>query len=106
MKWTAAELAKAIDAPLEGDGTLEITGGAAPERAGAKQLIYVESVKHAERAASSAASCVVALEGIALPGKTILRSGKSKVAFAKAAALLLERAPIATGIHSTAIVAP
>src|ERR1700675_1169903 len=106
MKWTAAELGKAIDARLEGDGTLEITGVAAPERAGAKQLIYVESAKHAERAAGSAASCVVAPEGIALTGKTILRSGKSKVAFAKAATLLLERAPIATGIHWTPIVAP
>jgi UDP-3-O-[3-hydroxymyristoyl] glucosamine N-acyltransferase len=41
-----------------------------------------------------------------LPGKTVLRSGKPKVAFAKAAAMLLERAPIATGIHPTAIVAP
>src|SRR5580704_10531580 len=106
MKWTAGELAKAIEARLEGDGALEITGVAAPERAGAKQLIYVEAAKHAERAAGSAAGCVVAPEGIALPGKTVLRSGKSKVAFAKAAALLLERAPIAAGIHPTAIVAP
>jgi UDP-3-O-[3-hydroxymyristoyl] glucosamine N-acyltransferase len=106
MKRTAAELAKAIDARLEGDGTLEITGVAAPERAGAKQLIYVESAKHAERATGSTASCVVAPEGIALPGKTVLRSGKSKVTFARAAAILLERAPIAVGIHPTAIVAP
>src|SRR5216684_3086781 len=106
MRWTVGELAKAIEARLEGDETLEITGVAAPERAGAKQLIYVEAAKHAERAAGSVASCVVAPEGIALPGKTVLRNGKSKVAFAKAAALLLERAPIATGIHPTAIVAP
>ena len=68
MKWTAGELAKVIGARLEGDGALEITGVAAPERAGAKHLIYVETAKHAERAAGSAASCVVAPEGIALPG--------------------------------------
>src|SRR5882724_13327526 len=106
MKWTAGELAKAIEARVEGDAGLEITGVAAPERAGAKQLIYVEAAKHAERAVDSAASCVVAPEGITLPGKTVLRSGQSKVAFAKAAALLMERAPIAVGIHPTAIVAP
>src|SRR5258707_8086969 len=106
MKWTAGELAKAIGAHLEGDGALEITGVAAPERAGARELIYVEAAKHAERAAGSAATCAVAPDGISLPGKTILRSAKSKVAFAKASALLLERAPIATGIHATAIVAP
>src|ERR1700739_3929132 len=106
MKWIAGELAKAIEARVEGDAGLEITGVAAPERAGAKQVIYVEAAKHADRAAGSAANCVVAPEGIALPGKTVLRSGKSKLAFAKAAALLLERAPIAAGIHPTAVVAP
>src|ERR1700738_809548 len=106
MKWTAAELAKAIDARLEGDGTLEITGVAGAGRGGGRGVVYVEAAKHVERAAGSAASCVVAPEGIALPGKTILRSGKSKLAFAKAAALLVERTPIATGIHPTAIVAP
>src|SRR6201998_4709575 len=106
MKWIAGELAKAIEARVEGDAGLEITGVAAPERAGAKQVIYVEAAKHADRAAGSAASCVVAPDGIALPGKTVLRSGKSKVAFAKAAALMRERAPIAVGIHPTAIVAP
>jgi UDP-3-O-[3-hydroxymyristoyl] glucosamine N-acyltransferase len=106
MNWTAGELAKAIDARLEGDASLEITGVAAPERAGTKQLIYVESAKHADRAASSQANCVVAGEGVSLLGKTMLRNANPKVAFAKAAALLLDRAPIATGVHPTAIVAP
>jgi len=106
MKWTAGELAKAIDARVEGDSTLEISGVAAPERAGAKDLIYVDAAKHAERAVASSANCVVAGDGLGLPGKTVLRSAKPKVAFAKAASLLLERDPIATGIHPTAIVAP
>ena len=55
---------------------------------------------------ASAALCVIAPEGIALAGKTVLRNIAPKVAFAKAAALLLERAPIASGIHATAIIAP
>ena len=106
MKRTAKELAEAIGARLEGDGAMEIAGVAAPERAGARDLIYVEAAKHAERVAASAAMCVVAGEGLSLPGKTVLRSAQPKVVFAKAAALLLERAPIAAGIHPTAIVAP
>ncbi len=106
MKRTAKELAEAIGARLEGDGAMEIAGVAAPERAGARDLIYVEAAKHAERVAASAAMCVVAGEGLSLPGKTVLRSAHPKVAFAKAAAALLERAPIAAGIHPTAIVAP
>ena len=106
MKRTAKELAEAIGARLEGDGAMEIAGVAAPERAGARDLIYVEAAKHAERVAASAAMCVVAGKGLSLLGKTVLRSAQPKVAFAKAAALLLDRAPIAAGVHPTAIVAP
>jgi UDP-3-O-[3-hydroxymyristoyl] glucosamine N-acyltransferase len=106
MRRTAKELAEAIGARLDGDGAAELGGVAAPERAGARDLIYVESAKHAQRAATSGAACVVAAEGIALAGKTVLRSAQPKVAFARAAELLLGRAPIASGIHPTAIIAP
>src|SRR5260370_38414216 len=106
MKRTARELAEAIGLKLEGDGGAEIAGVAAPERAGARDLIYVESTKHAERAAVSAAICVVAGEGVVIAGKTVLRSAQPKVAFARAAALLLARTPIASGILPTWILAP
>jgi UDP-3-O-[3-hydroxymyristoyl] glucosamine N-acyltransferase len=106
MKHTAAEISQAIGAKLEGDATLELQGVAAPERAGARDLIYVEKAKYAARAVASAAKCVIAGDGIVLEGKTILRSAHPKLAFALAAALLLERAPVAIGIHATAIVAP
>jgi len=106
MKRSVRELAQAIGARMEGDGTLELAGVAGPERAGAKDLIYVEGAKHLERAVASQAHCVVAAQGLALPGKTVLRAEQPKVAFAKAAAILLERPPVASGIHPTAIVAP
>src|SRR5712664_2244875 len=106
MTRTAKELAEAIGARLEGDAAAEIRGVAAPERAGPHDLIYVETAKHAERAATSAALCVIAGPGMVIPDKTVLRHAQPKAAFAKAAAILLERAPIAIGIHATAIVAP
>ena len=106
MRRTARELADTIHATLEGDGTVEVIGVAAPERAASRDLIYVDSAKHAPRARASSALCVIAGEGVGLPGKTVLRSGHPKFAFAKAAALLMDRAPIAAGIHSTAVVAP
>src|SRR5260370_40518474 len=106
MKRTARELAAAIGLKLEGEGGAEIAGVAATERGGGGDLIYVESTKHAQRAAVSAAICVVAGEGVVIAGKTVLRSAQPKVAFARAAALLLARTPIASGIHPTVIIAP
>src|SRR5229473_7510744 len=106
MTKTAKELSETIGATLEGDSSLELRAVAAPERAGAHDLIYVETAKHAERAATSAALCVIAGQGATIPGKTILRHAQPRAAFAKAAAILMERPPIAIGIHATAIVAP
>ena len=106
MKHTAGELAAEIGATVEGNAAAEVAGVAAPDRAGAHDLIYVESAKHVERAQASGAVCVVAGINMNLEGKTVLRSATPKVAFARAAALLLGRAPIASGVHATAIVAP
>src|SRR5215470_3521939 len=106
MRRTARELADAIGATLEGDAMMEVSGVAAPERAASRDLIYVDSAKHVERAACSGALCVVAADGLRLPGKTVLRSAHPKLAFSKAATLIMDRAPIASGIHPTAAVAP
>src|SRR5258706_5857259 len=105
MTKTAGELAAAIGAKLEGDRNIEVRGVAAPERAGAHDLIYVEAAKHADRATASAAACVIAGETVAISGKTVLRHAEPKVAFAKAAALLVERGQIAAGIHGSELVA-
>ena len=106
MKQTANQLAVALGATLEGDGAIELENVAAPERAGTRDLIYVEAAKHAERAAASNAHCIVAPAGLEFPGKTILRTNQPKVAFAKAARILRDTVPIAVGIHPTAIIAP
>src|SRR5437764_11944305 len=106
MNKTARELADDIGGRIEGDPAVEVRGVASPERAGLRDLIYVEAAKHAGRAVASAAVCVIAGDGIAISGKTVLRHSQPKVAFAKAAAMLLERSLISVGIHATAIVAP
>ncbi|HME11497.1 MAG TPA: LpxD N-terminal domain-containing protein, partial [Candidatus Acidoferrum sp.] len=106
MSRTAREIAAEIGAEIEGDGSVELKSVAAPERAGAHDLIYLDSAKHAGRATASAALCVIAPVGIPLAGKTVLRIANAKLAFARAAALLIERAPIASGVHATAIIAP
>lgn len=105
MRHTARQLADALGLRLEGDGTVDVHGVASPERAGPHDLIYLESAKHEERVVRSKAVCVLAADAPRLPGKTILRCAKPRAAFARAAALLLESAPIAVGMHATAIVA-
>jgi len=105
MKKTAKELATAVGATVEGNGDLELSAVASPERAGPRDLIYADSPKNASRAQASAATCVIAGLGVELSGKTLLRSATPKLAFAKVAALLMERAPIATGVHPTAVIA-
>lgn len=106
MTRTAQELAEILGVAIEGAGGVELQNVAAPERAGARDLIYVDAPKHAERAAASAARAAVAPLGIALPGKTVLRSQEAKYVFAKAAAILRGQVPIARGVHPTAVLAP
>lgn len=104
MNRTAKEIAEHIGAHVEGDESLKLNSVAAPERAGAHDLIYLDSAKHADRVAASAAQCVIAPPEITLSGKTVLRAANSKLAFAQAAAFLVERPIIARGIHPTAVI--
>ena len=106
MNRTAKEIADAVGATLEGDGSLPLSGVASPERAGVRDLIYIESAKYLERAIASKATVVVATPDTSLPGKTVLRTKHPKLAFAKAATILREPVPIASGVHPAAIVAP
>ncbi|MFZ0640822.1 MAG: UDP-3-O-(3-hydroxymyristoyl)glucosamine N-acyltransferase [Candidatus Acidiferrales bacterium] len=103
-KMTAAELAKYLHARIDGDGGALISGIAAPEDAGGEDLIYVEAMKHKERAEESGARCVIVAEGMELQNKTTLTAAQPKLAFAKAAAQLLEPLPIAAGRHATALI--
>jgi UDP-3-O-[3-hydroxymyristoyl] glucosamine N-acyltransferase len=106
MTRTAHELAQFLACTLEGDGTVQLLGVAAPDSATATDLIYVEKARHLARAAASQARCVVIAPGLVVDGKTLLRAANPKLAFARAAAWLLPPAPIATGIHPTAIISP
>jgi UDP-3-O-[3-hydroxymyristoyl] glucosamine N-acyltransferase len=106
MTRTAGELATYLGARLEGDPRAKISGVAGPASARAEDLIYLDSPKHRERVAASAARCVLAQPGVWLAGKTTLETGDPKFAFAKAAEWLLPKPASRAAIHPTAIVAP
>src|ERR1700730_9501724 len=99
MTRTAYELAEFLACALEGDGAAQLSGVAAPDSAGATDLIYVEKERHLARAAASQARCVVIAPGLEVDGKTLLRAANPKLAFAKAATWLVPPRPIASGIH-------
>ena len=101
---TAKELAEFLGCTFEGDGGALISSVASPSSAGAQDLIYVEGTRHVEAAGRSAACCVLIAPGLALSGKTLLRSDGPKLAFARAAEWLVLPPPIAQGIHPTALI--
>ncbi len=105
MRCTAKELAEFLSCALEGDGAARVSGVASPASARAEDLIYVESQRHLDKAAASAARCAVIAPGLSMPGKILLRAASPKLAFAQAAAWLIPSAPIAQGIHPTAVIA-
>jgi UDP-3-O-[3-hydroxymyristoyl] glucosamine N-acyltransferase len=105
MKRTAGELAAYLGAEIKGDSGCELRGVAAPDGAKSTDLIYVDSPRHAERAAKSPANCVLAEPGTQFPGKVVISVREPKLAFAKAAAWLLTPTENGFGIHPTAIVA-
>ena len=104
MTRTAKELAEFLGCSLEGDGAAQISSVASPASAGAHDLIYVEGARHVEAAGRSAAQCVLTAPDLALTGKTLLRSSSPKLAFARAAELLVPPRPIVQGIHPTALI--
>jgi UDP-3-O-[3-hydroxymyristoyl] glucosamine N-acyltransferase len=105
MTRTIKELADFLGCTFEGDGAARISGVASPSSAGPEDLIYVDSPRHLDRAASSAAQCVAIAPGLGLQEKVLLRAANPKLAFARAAQWLLPSAPIAQGIHRTALIA-
>ena len=104
MRQIARELAEYLNAEAEGDLSRPVSGVASPEDAGAEDLIYVDNAKHLARARASAARYALLREGMKLEGKTLLVVANPKLAFAKAAAWLMEPEPIARGVHATAAI--
>jgi len=106
MRRRALDLAEYLRAEVKGDLSRWVSGVASPEDAGREDLIYADSEKQLARAQSSSAECVLGREGMEVEGKTLLVVAHPKLAFAKAAAWLLESRAIAEGVHATAVIDP
>ncbi len=102
---TAAELARHVDARLEGDPEVEISGVAALRDAAAGDLSFLSNRKYAGQLAETRASAVlVPLDCSTKSRATLLRVPDPDLALARLVPLLLTPPdPPSPGVHPTAI---
>jgi UDP-3-O-[3-hydroxymyristoyl] glucosamine N-acyltransferase len=107
MKRSLQEIAVAVEARLQGDGSVELSSVASIGSASQGDLVFVEEEKYLSRALQSRAGALVAGEfAAASSGKPLLISSHPKLAFARAARFLQEgnRGGRGPGIHASAAV--
>jgi UDP-3-O-[3-hydroxymyristoyl] glucosamine N-acyltransferase len=107
MKRSLQEIAEAVGARLQGDGSLQVGGVASIGAASKNDLVFVEEEKYLLRALQSGAGAVIAGEFAARSaGKPLLISRHPKLTFARAARFLQEgsRDGREAGIHASAVV--
>jgi UDP-3-O-[3-hydroxymyristoyl] glucosamine N-acyltransferase len=107
MKRSLQQIAEAVDARLQGDGSVEVGGVASIASASQDDLVFVEEEKYLARALQSGAGAVIAGEfAAASSGKPLLISRHPKLTFAQAARFLQDgnRERPNAGVHATAVV--
>lgn len=102
----AQNIADAVGARLQGDGSVEVTHAKSVESATEGALVFVEDAKWLPQALASKASAIVTgtFASSNTSGKTLLIAEQPKLAFVRAIALLHPTERRTPEIHSTAIV--
>jgi UDP-3-O-[3-hydroxymyristoyl] glucosamine N-acyltransferase len=109
MKRSLRQIAEAVEARLQGDGSVEVGSVAGIGSASKDDLAFVEEEKYLARALQSGAGAVIAGEfAAAASGKPLLISRHPKLTFVRAARFLADgnRDGSNSGIHPTAVVPP
>lgn len=106
MKHSLAEIASSIAAQLRVGSASEVSGIATLATAGPDDLVFVEEEKLLPEALQSSAGAVIAgaFAERAETSKTLLISKNPRLAFARAAAIIVPTRKHVPGVHSTAIV--
>ncbi len=103
---TVQEIAEKIGGRVEGDGSVDISGMAGLDDAGAGDITFVSSEKYASRVRASGAGAIVADESADVPlNCTVIRVADPNKGFASVAGLLFPEEPFEPGVHPTAIIA-
>ena len=100
------DLAGAIEARLEGDPDVSISGVAPLERAGPGDLSFLANPRYEESARRSGAAALIVGESFHGNGRNLLRVANPYLAYARAVELLLPEAAPVPGVDPGAIVDP
>lgn len=107
MTLKLGELAQALDARLEGDGSVVISKLNEIQVATSDEVSFVSNPKYLKYAQTTQAAALIVPEDLGIEFPNLLRSSNPKQAMLKALQLLNERKrPIQPGIHKTAVVHP
>ncbi len=101
-----SELARTLGATLQGDGTVEITGIAGIEDAGAGQVTFVSNKKYIPLANTTRASAILVEPNFPETPVATLRIADPYLAYAKTIELFYTPPTYAPGIHPTVVIAP
>lgn len=104
MKRTVQEIAKYVAGELRGNFAAELQSVASLKNAGPDDLSYAEE-KFQDEVTNSRAGCILVRSG-EWPNRTVIRVRNPKLAFARAAAWLLDDGEEDSGIHPSATIAP
>jgi UDP-3-O-[3-hydroxymyristoyl] glucosamine N-acyltransferase len=105
MKRTVGEIAQAVGARVVGDKRVEVSGVAGVANASPGDLVFVEDEKNLGSALASEAVAIVTgstAESVQAP-KPLLISPYPRLAFARAAKLLIDSEEHAPGVHPSAV---
>jgi UDP-3-O-[3-hydroxymyristoyl] glucosamine N-acyltransferase len=103
-QFTLAELALRVGGSAEGNPGHLLTGAAGLADAGPADATFVEGPRLLPAAAAGRAGAILLPEGLALPGRNLIRVRNPRLAFAEALALFFPARRPAAGIHPAAVI--
>ncbi len=101
-----AELARRLNARLDGSADTEITGVAGIEEAGAEDVTFVANPRYAALARTTKAGAVLVSEDFPAIAAATLRTANPYLAFARALEIFYRPPVYSAGIHPTAVIDP
>src|SRR5436305_164992 len=107
MSCTLKVLAEQLHCQVLGDSSLTVSGIASIGSASPSDLVFIENAKNLDQALASRAAAIISegFAGIADQQKPVLITSQPRLAFARAAKLLLENGRKGVpGVHESAVV--